>query len=436
MREFSTSFTSALQVVLALGLVGVLAMWWWVFYLLFARAEGNVGRASFMMEAFLCLICETARIIDPFSRWGVWSNETLRSFLTLEMFLMLSLLLMASDATAWLNYYSVESLLLKPQRRYRHSIYVGIILLLVQSFVIVGINAFHMNYARGMTIGWLLSALLMVVLGLVTMFQSIRDVEKAIKLYQDKSISEEVRKAIFFEGECVMEEFSKRTKSMKKSLRVSKYLSCLGCLFVLDLCFGGKLSAGEMDLTHLFYDTVLKILLAVMLFQRRPSKNARVYEIDIHKKYKPFDETLFSGCDATRTIYKLEKLVGKKRLELEDTSHKYEYPKLSLSNIHCESPSQKILTPSNTIFLEKINDAHRQKSEASCTISCIRPNEVLQIDGPVLNDAEHVTGQIVVNAQRHSSKGEPVIAAESQGVSKRPKQHNPSIEIIRRAQSP
>merc|ERR1719317_1469358 len=107
----------------------------------------------------------------------------------------------------------------------------------------------------------------MVLIGLFTMLQSLREVEIAVKLEQD-TILEDVHNVFFFATEYKEEDDEKRSKSRKKSFRLAKYLSCLACLFLFDLCFGEKPSKGDMDLLHLMYDSALKILLAVMLFQR------------------------------------------------------------------------------------------------------------------------------------------------------------------------
>jgi len=393
------SFTDIFQTVLIISVVGVLAIWWWVFYLLFARKKDNVGRAAFMMLTFLCLTCEMARIIDPFTRWGIWSNETLRTYLTLELLLMLTLLLVASDAASWLNYFSAESLLLKPQRRYRHSIYVGIVLLIVESIISVSINTFKSQYTRGMTIGWLLSALLMVLIGLFTMLQSLREVEIAVKLEQD-TILEDVHNVFFFATEYKEEDDEKRSKSRKKSFRLAKYLSCLACLFLFDLCFGEKPSKGDMDLLHLMYDSALKILLAVMLFQRRPIKVARTYEVDIHQRYKPFDQTIFSGCDATRTVYKLREMLRKKESEIA-----LEKSFLIASKNHeCDKASEPMSlpedhqrTPSNTIPLQAVEMTEKLQHTdlGSETDMRVRPPiEILHSKDSTSNNRKNVTRPI------------------------------------------
>lgn len=111
------------------------------------------------------------------------------------------------------------------------------------------------------------------------------------------------------------------------------------CLFIFDLCIGEKPSAGQMDLMHLMYDVVLKILLAVMLIQRRPIEEPRRYEIDIHEKYKPFDETLYSGCDATRTVSKLRTLVREKTIELTEKKAKQKQSDIVKFNLLPPAPN-------------------------------------------------------------------------------------------------
>merc|ERR1719419_1574261 len=170
---------------------------------------------------------------------------------------------------------------------------------------------------RGMTLGWLFSAIIMDLIALLTMFQSLWDVAKAIKLEEETlENNEEVGNAIFCQEESEDKDVIKREKSKKKSVRLAKYLGTLALLFIFDLCFGIEPSQGAMDLLHLMYDIVLKILLGVMLFQRRPIKGARAYEVHIHTKYKPFDQTIFSGSDATRTVSKLKLMVREKTMEL------------------------------------------------------------------------------------------------------------------------
>lgn len=395
MQQFSKSFTDTFQVVLVLGLVTVFVMFWWVFYLLFARRDDNVGRASFMTIAFLCLICEMGRIFDPFTRWGIWSDETLRSYLTLEVLLMLTLLLIASDAAAWLNYFSVENLLLKPQRRYRHAIYVGLILLFIQSIIVIAISNFHSENSRGVTIGWLLSGLIMVLIGLFSMLQSLREVAKAKKLEEQTLCdNEEVGNAIFIQSEYKDEDIKKRSKSKKKSLRIAKYLCCVALLFTFDLCFGAQPSEGEMDLIHLFYDILLKILLAVMLFQRRPVTGSREYEKDIHQKYKPFDERIFSGCDATRTVYKLQEMVRmkteevKKKKSMETVGEDHEYNQFPAAPL--APPVENRQTRSCTLPLEAADTGNRVQTESTLDIDMrVKPPiEVVSSNGPFEAEAE------------------------------------------------
>jgi len=456
MESFSKSFTDTFQVVLVLGLLTVFILWWWVFYLLFARKKDNVNRASFMTIAFLCLLCEMARIFDPFTRWRVWSNETLRSFLTLELLLMLTLLLIASDVAAWLNYFSVENLLLKPQRRYRHAIYIGLILLFIQSIIVITISTFHSENSRGVTIGWLLSALIMVFIGLFSMLQSLREVAKAKKL-EEKTFceNEEVANAIFIQSDYKEEDIYKRSKSKKKSLRIAKYLSCVAMLFIFDLCFGSQPSGGDMDLIHLMYDILLKILLAIMLFQRRPITETRPYERDIHQRYKPFDERIFSGCDATRTVYKLQEMVRVKTQEIEK---KKAMQNKSESDDYENFPKAPVAPPidnrqfrSCTLPLEGADTGSHVPTESTLDMDMrVRPPiEVVNSNGPASNDAETTAGQFEAGADTEGKKIENVKVVEaeaetenrkvenvkdvkSKGLSNEPAREDASIEAARK----
>jgi len=338
MEEFSRSFTITFQALLVIELICVMVMWWWALCLLFTRSKNNVGRASFMTPAFICLMCETARTIDPFTRLGIWSNRSLRIWLTIEILIMLSLLLLASDISAWLNYISVPSLLLKPQRRFRHALYVGIFLMFIQSMILVGVDLLSADVSRGITIGWLFSALIMILIGWCTMIISIIDVDLSLDL---RSRTEaKVADTIF----CIDDEeyhgdrkpkdrstclskfrsyltcayifenwensgFQKKVKYMKKSWRIAKYMMCLACLLIFDVCFGVNPTPGEMDLLHLVYDLILKIMLTFMIFQRRPISDARGYEKDVHEAYKPFNSTLYSGSRELHTHGHLERKV-------------------------------------------------------------------------------------------------------------------------------
>lgn len=414
-------------------------IWLWVFYLLFDRKKNNVGRASFMVVTFLCMICEMARIVDPFSR-GVWSHETFRTWVTLEVLFILSLLLIAADAAAWLNYFSVESLLLKPQRRWRHGIYGGIILLFVQSFIVVGVSSFQSRYTRGVTIGWLLSALFLAVFGLLTIFQSLREVQWAVTL-DIATHCEEVRLEIFFEGENTTDDSMKKSQSEKKSKRIAKYLICLSILFIFDLGFGGKLSAVEMDIVHLFYDIVLKAMLAVMLIQRRPLLDARSYELDIHSRYKPFDQTLYSGCDATRTVFRLNEMVRVKTAELAEKRainlESENDPKaFSLEVIEAEVKQENQTshrrTPSNTLSLQnlEVTEKHTQKLELTDSERVKPTKEIEKSDDVSVYNAESTSRQ-PEEIRSESSNGGSAAPAKSNGIPNRLQKNKPSVEIIR-----
>jgi len=436
MEEFSRSFTDTFQAVLAIAVVAVLAIWWWVFYLLFARKKENVGRAAFMMITFLCVICEMARIIDPFARWDIWSNETLRTYLTIELLLMLTLLLIAADAASWLNYFAVESLLLKGQRRYRHSLYAGVVLINVESIILVGVNTFMSEYARGLTIGWLLCALIMILIALLTMYQSVREVGIAVKLEQNTHL-EEVRNEFFFETEYNEVENEKKAKNRKKSVRLMKYLCCFACLFILDLCFGGKPSAGEMDLMHLLYDVVLKVVLMVMLIQRRPVKVARTYEVDIHHRYKPFDQTIFSGCDATRTVFKLQEMVRKKTTEVE----KEKLLQSELEN-HYDQPSQPTFlteqherTPSHTLPLEGVEmiQTPQHTEPGSETDMRVRPPiEVMSSNECTPNNAEIVRPSFG-ESESLSTKDQKATDDKSAVLLNEPRKTEPPVKQVRKS---
>jgi len=297
-----------------------------------------------MTPAFICLMCETARTIDPFTRLGIWSNRSLRVWLTIEILIILSLLLLASDISAWLNYISVPSLLLKPQRRFRHALYVGIFLMFIQSVILVGVDLLSAEVARGITIGWLFSAMIMILIGWYTMLISIIEVDLSLDL---RSRTEsKVADTIFciddeeeYQGDIkpmdrstclskcrsyltcafIFDEnsgFQKKVKYMKKSWRLAKYMMSLACLLIFDICFGVNPTPGEMDFLHLVYDLILKIMLAFMIFQRRPISDPRGYEKDIHKAYKPFSSTLFSGSRELHTHGHLERKVTEANLKM------------------------------------------------------------------------------------------------------------------------
>jgi len=266
-----------------------------------------------MAPAFLCLVCETARTIDPFTRRGNWSNRTLRLWLTVETWIILALILIGSDISAWLNYHAVKSLLLKPQRRYRHTIYCGVLLTLIQSMIILGINLFSDAGSRGLIIGWLFSALIMILFGLVTMLKSIREVDKALELRRrtDPKVCD-----VIFAKEEKEEESLKKIKYRKKSKRLAKYMMCFACLLIFDITLGIKPTPGEMDLLHLVYDLILKIMLMIMIFQRRVIRESRNYELDVQDFYEPFDLTFKSGSRELHTYYKLEEMVAEKNQKM------------------------------------------------------------------------------------------------------------------------
>jgi len=388
-----------------------------------------------MMVSFFCLMCEMARSFDPFARWGIWSNETLRSFLTLEVFFMLAMLLVASDAAAWWNYFAVESLLLKPQRRYRHAVYVGAVLLLIQSILLIGVSNIQNEYTRGMTIGWLLSGIIMVIIGVVTMIRSLREVDIAIKL-EEKTFfeNEEVGNAVFFQSEYKEDDDEKRVKSRKKSLRITKYLLSLGLLFIFDLCFGSELSGGQIDFLHLLYDIALKIMLAVMLVQRRPIKGARTYEIDIHTRYKPFDETIFSGCDATRTVFKLQEMVRDKTTELaqrekkamQKASENHEYNPLPTPPA---VPEENLERRSDSVPLQalEMTETHVRTEEASSSqVRVIAPIEVINSNSTTSKAGETTKGQSKPEAGAEEIKSGPVTELKTEGLSDETTNKEPS----------
>jgi len=347
------SFTSTFQVLLIMELLCVTVMWLWTLTLLFTRRKHNVGRASFITPASMCIICEMARTIDPFTRWGIWSNRSLRIWLTIEVWIMLSLLLLACDIAAWLNYYSVPSLLLKPQRRYRHSLYIGICLMFIQGMILLGMDLLSAEVSRGMIIGWIFSALILMLIGMYTMLVSIREVHRSLELRsrtapkvgdtifcadEEEDIHGDIKTkdrstcfskcrsyltcAFIFEKEENYENsgHQKRIKYMKKSWRLCKYMICLACLLIFDVSLGVNPTPGEMDLIHLVYDLVLKIILVFMIFQRRPIPEPRDYEKVIHEGYKPFNETLFSGSKELHTYHELQLKVSEatKRMGLKD----------------------------------------------------------------------------------------------------------------------
>jgi len=348
------SFTDTFQGFLILGLMGILIMWWVDFYLVFSRSN-NVGRASFMTASFLCLICEMGRAIDPFARRGIWSNETLRVYITFEVWIILTLLLLASDISAWLNYESVPGLLLKPRGRYRLLLYIGIFLMFIQTMVLILINFVNTKNSRGITIGWLLSALVMISIGLIAMLISLREVSKTV--YLRRNVDAEVRDTIFNLDEstpeyhekrkqkhrsrylgCIRsclscsflfdwEEYDekeggwKRTKYKKKSWRLAKYMICLACLFIFDIFFGAKPRPGEMDLLHLVYELTLKVMLGFMIFQRRPITEARGYEKDIHSGYHPFIRSINK-----MTFYHLNRSVTVEKSKKESGNYKGNEP--------------------------------------------------------------------------------------------------------------
>merc|ERR1712060_362353 len=111
------------------------------------------------------------------------------------------------------------------------------------------------------------------------------------------------------------------------------------------------------DLLHLMYDIALKMVLGIMLVQRRPIKGARAYEVHIHTKYKPFDQTIFSGSDATRTVSKLKVMVRERTMELakirsmEVVSENHEYDALPPAPA---PPEQDLQTQSETLPLEAV----------------------------------------------------------------------------------
>lgn len=346
MEAFPIIFINTFHAALILGLVVLVVIWWYVIYLLFLHSDDNVGRTQFMIVGFLCLICEMARVFDPFTRYEIWSNESLRAWLTIELTMMLALLLIYADAIAWLIYNSYARLMLKPHRRYRHIVFIGLSLLILQCGIVAVLNFFRSSYSRGAAIGWLLSSLIMVACGLLTMYVSVHDVKAAVKIETETQLENpKVSNAIFFTSEFSLDvdhqERESRRKSKKKAKRLAKYMLLVACLFIFDLVITGDITGdgtGKMDLLHLVYDISLKILLAVALVQRRPVTDGRQYEANIHEKYKPFDHTLISGDAATRTVPKLREIVREKTViemakeaklkQLQKGRVKYEYDKL------------------------------------------------------------------------------------------------------------
>lgn len=216
-------------------------------------------------------------------------------------------------------------------------------------------------------------------------------------------------------------------------------------MFIFDLGFGEKLSALEMDIVHLVYDIVLKIMMAVMLFQRRPLLDARSYELDIHSRYKPFDETVYSGCDATRTVFKLKEMVRIKTAEVaERRAINLESEKdpqtLSLEIIHPEvndeNQATHVPTPSNTLSLQnlEVTEKQTQKQEFSDSELCVKPpREIEKSDDISVYNAESTSRQPEAEIRSESSNGYWTAPAKSKNISHRPQKNQPSVEIIRKS---
>jgi len=401
MDAFSRSFTITFQVLLVIEQIGVMVIYGWALWLLFTRRENNVGRASFMTPAFVCVMCESARTIDPFARWGIWSNRTLRVWLTIEIWIMLSLLLLACDISAWLNYISVPSLLLKPQRRFRHALYVGIFLMLIQSMILIGIDLLSADVSRGVTLGWLFSALIMILIGWYSMLKSIIEVNLALDLrsrteskvadtifciddeeeyYEDikpKDRSTRLAKCMRYLTCAFIFEtyenasFWKKVKYMKKSWRLAKYMMCLACLLIFDISFGVNPTPGRTDLLHLVYDLILKIMLTFMIFQRRPISDPRGYERDIHKAYKPFNSTLFSGSRELHTHDHLERKVKEANEKMRLKDNKNPIPNLTSE---AKSRNYRVVSYDNdSVTNTPLEGDIKEKQEITMVCAPVRP---------------------------------------------------------------
>jgi len=357
-----------------------------------------------MTPAFICLMCEMARTVDPFTRWGIWSNRSLRVWLTIEILIMLILLLLAADISAWLNYISVPSLLLKPQRRFRHALYIGVVLMFIQSMILIGIDLLSAEVSRGITIGWIFSALIMILIGWCTMLISIRDVDKSLDLrsrtapkigdtifcIDDEEEYHAERKpkdrssclskcrsyltcAFIFEND-ENSGFQKKIKYMKKSWRLAKYMMCLACLLIFDVLFGVNPTPGEMDLLHLVYDLILKIMLTFMIFQRRPINDPRGYEQDIHKAYKPFNSTLYSGSRELHTYYNLEQKVKEANKKMGRNDNKNPIQNLTLeAKSRNDGYYRHVSFDDDSVTNTPLEGDIREKQEITAPFAPVRP---------------------------------------------------------------
>jgi len=238
-------------------------------------------------------------------------------WLILEVNILILFYLLGADRYAWLNYSSLESLLLKPHRTYRHVLYVGSALYTLFSVFAMFCYIIWKEYSQGITIGWLLSGMVLLVWALITMWQSVWDVYKATKLAK-MTLATDVMVSIDM-GFSVkeLEEDSRYANWMKrKTTELGITVNVLGSSLLLDLVFGAVSSGFAADFTLLAYGIVLKIVIGLMLWQQYDVDKEDLCVDPKYQEYNPF-ETLFSGDSATRTVRELKQQISLSSLSMQ-----------------------------------------------------------------------------------------------------------------------
>jgi len=315
MEQIASSTIYALTALIILVLLLVSIVWWMVFVKDYIIGQGHgprnkngpgfqqlgstdsensheVWATSLMLITFLCLICETGLCVDPFARFEVWDDGIVRTYLTITVTLLLIYLLIATDATVWLNYITLGSLLIKPRSTLRYALYISCLVFLILSFVVVFIYAFDNENSRGIGLGWLLASLLLVVYSIVVLLVSLRDINLAVHL------GDTYKDTLDLDGETFEEEKSLSQKTVERSWQLVIYLSIIGFFLFVDLCRGVSSDRGGTEMVYFMYELGLKILILIMLLQRKPIGG-------YFEKYRPFT-TFKSGDTSSKTVYNLK----------------------------------------------------------------------------------------------------------------------------------